>query len=362
VSLTLDFRGNQILVYLYLSEVRAQELAVKLRQRVHPGTVVAYLGRYAERGLRGALTRGLRRVKIIHEAVTPDRWLEALQLLPSLVPRMLLGRLREWVVRGLAEHLLGAADVVAVAVGEGSAAYQTLTRRLPEGVAALLGAMLLFIALANAAGYFLASAPGVETDPQGFERYYNVFMVEFVHARSFPLFAIMFGYGLVQLARRQEIAGATPGQVRRVLLRRNAWLFAFGIAHGMLLFSGDFLGVYGLIGMAFTLILLQRSDRVYRFAPWYIAVGGEPGAWRLALELTLRRAASDDGLNMRSRGWTMEPNVDLSRQWNRGMVRWHLELRLTALAGSTRYYEYYYGVPEEFATSERPAFRARCRG
>jgi sodium-dependent dicarboxylate transporter 2/3/5 len=40
-----------------------------------------------------------------------------------------------WVIPGL----------VAVAVGEGSAAYQTLTRRLPEGVAALLGAMLLFI-------------------------------------------------------------------------------------------------------------------------------------------------------------------------------------------------------------------------
>jgi sodium-dependent dicarboxylate transporter 2/3/5 len=40
-----------------------------------------------------------------------------------------------WVIPGL----------VAVAAGEGSAAYQTLTRRLPEGVAALLGAMLLFI-------------------------------------------------------------------------------------------------------------------------------------------------------------------------------------------------------------------------
>ncbi|HEX2249099.1 MAG TPA: DASS family sodium-coupled anion symporter [Gemmatimonadales bacterium] len=40
-----------------------------------------------------------------------------------------------WVIPGL----------VAVAVGEGSAAYQILTRRLPEGVAALLGAMLLFV-------------------------------------------------------------------------------------------------------------------------------------------------------------------------------------------------------------------------
>ncbi|MFC3491179.1 DUF418 domain-containing protein [Glycomyces rhizosphaerae] len=136
------------------------------------------------------------------------------------------------------------------------------------------GAMLLFIALANSAGYFLASAPGVETDPRGLERFYNVFMVEFIHARAFPLFAIMFGYGLVQLARRQAQAGATPGQVRRVLLRRNAWLFVFGIAHGALLYSGDFLGAYGLIGIVFTLLLLRRSDKVHRFAPWYLAVGG----------------------------------------------------------------------------------------
>jgi len=136
------------------------------------------------------------------------------------------------------------------------------------------GAMLLFIALANSAGYFLASAPGIETDPHGFERFYNFFMIEFIHARAFPLFALMFGYGLVQLARRQAEAGAAPGQVRRVMLRRNGWLFVFGIAHGVLLYSGDFLGAYGLIGIAFTLLLLQRSDRVHRFAPWYLAVGG----------------------------------------------------------------------------------------
>jgi solute carrier family 13 (sodium-dependent dicarboxylate transporter), member 2/3/5 len=34
---------------------------------------------------------------------------------------------------------------VAVAAGEASPAYRTLTQRLPEGVAALLGAMLLFV-------------------------------------------------------------------------------------------------------------------------------------------------------------------------------------------------------------------------
>src|SRR5688572_23659240 len=88
------------------------------------------------------------------------------------------------------------------------------------------------------------------------------------------MFAIMFGYGLVQLARRQDAAAGDPRAARSVLLRRNAWLFVFGAVHGVLLLGGDFLGGYGLVGMVFTLLLLRRGDRVYRFAPWYLAVVG----------------------------------------------------------------------------------------
>jgi uncharacterized membrane protein YeiB len=136
------------------------------------------------------------------------------------------------------------------------------------------GAMLLLIALANCAGAFFASAPGVDTTPHGLERVYNLFMFTFVHARAYPMFAIMFGYGLVQLACRQDAAAGDPRAARSVLLRRNAWLFVFGAAHGVLLLGGDFLGGYGLVGMVFTLLLLRRGDRVYRFAPWYLAVVG----------------------------------------------------------------------------------------
>jgi hypothetical protein len=105
VRLTLDFRGNQIRVSLYLSEVRAQELAVKLRQRVHLGAVMTSLGRILERGIQTALARGLGRVKIIHEALIPGEWSDALRRLPSLVPRVLAGRLQEWVLRAIADHL-----------------------------------------------------------------------------------------------------------------------------------------------------------------------------------------------------------------------------------------------------------------
>jgi uncharacterized membrane protein YeiB len=95
-----------------------------------------------------------------------------------------------------------------------------------------------------------------------------LFLFTLVHARAYPVFAVMFGYGLVQLARRQEAAGAAPSRVRAVLLRRNAWLVAFGLVHGVLLYFGDFLGAYGLVGIIATVVLLQRGERVYRIVPW----------------------------------------------------------------------------------------------
>jgi hypothetical protein len=101
VRLVLDFRANQIRVHMYLSEIRAQEIAVKLRQQAHLGAVTTYLGRILERGARTALSSGFGRLKIVHETVTPDRWSSALQRLPSLIPRILLGRLQEWFLANL---------------------------------------------------------------------------------------------------------------------------------------------------------------------------------------------------------------------------------------------------------------------
>ncbi len=132
--------------------------------------------------------------------------------------------------------------------------------------------MLLIIALANAAGVALAGEPGVEPSPEGAERGFNLLMFTFVHARGYPVFALMFGYGLVQLYRRQQAAGAAPAVARSVLLRRNAWLVAFGLAHATLLYYGDFLGAYGIVGLVMTLVLLRRSDRTHRFVLWIWAL------------------------------------------------------------------------------------------
>jgi hypothetical protein len=110
LRLILDFPKNEIRVALFLSEIRAQEVAVKLRQRAHIGVVVAHLQGFVERGLRRALGGGYGRLKIVHEAVTPDQWTSAFRRVPSVVTQALTGRLNQWVLTGLAAHLKQHAD------------------------------------------------------------------------------------------------------------------------------------------------------------------------------------------------------------------------------------------------------------
>ena len=120
LGLTLDFRADRIRLSLYLSEIRAQEIAVKLRRQVHAGAVVAHLRRSLERGIDASLAGRSSRLKIIHESIAPREWLAALQRLPSIVLRTLAGRLKQWVVGGLAELLPAeCADVHRVDRGPG---------------------------------------------------------------------------------------------------------------------------------------------------------------------------------------------------------------------------------------------------
>ena len=55
-----------------------------------------------------------------------------------------------------------------------------------------------------------ARRPGTAPRPEGAERAANLFLLTVVHARAYPVFAVMFGYGLVQMAARLRSAGAAP--------------------------------------------------------------------------------------------------------------------------------------------------------
>jgi hypothetical protein len=103
--IVFHFPKNEIVARLYLSEIRAQQIAVKLRQRGHMGTVADRLRRFIDRGVNRAFAANLGRLKIIHGAVIPGQPIRALNRLPSLVPQVLRGRVTEWLVKGLADHL-----------------------------------------------------------------------------------------------------------------------------------------------------------------------------------------------------------------------------------------------------------------
>ena len=127
------------------------------------------------------------------------------------------------------------------------------------------GFMLLLIVLANSTWYLWAASPGElsihPSDGSLLDRIVQGVLITAVDARTYPIFAFLFGYGMVQLWLRQRAAGATERDVRALLRRRNLWLLVFGFVHAALLWLGDVLGAYGFAGLIFGWLFLRRTDR-----------------------------------------------------------------------------------------------------
>ena len=77
-----------------------------------------------------------------------------------------------------------------------------------------------------------------------------------VQAKFYSLFSFLFGLGFALQMRRAQAAGVSG---EAVLRRRLGWLLAFGLAHALLLWFGDILTVYALLG--FCLLALRRLSQ-----------------------------------------------------------------------------------------------------
>ncbi|NMD57463.1 MULTISPECIES: DUF418 domain-containing protein [Tsukamurella] len=126
------------------------------------------------------------------------------------------------------------------------------------------GAMLALIAVANVP-YFLWGRPtGVgahSADGSVADRAVQTLALTGIDSRVYPMFAFLFGYGIVQLYNRQVTAGTAPADARRLLRRRHWWMLVFGFAHAALLWYGDILGAYAITGLVLVWLFLRRSDR-----------------------------------------------------------------------------------------------------
>jgi uncharacterized protein len=124
------------------------------------------------------------------------------------------------------------------------------------------GSMLLLIILAHVPLMMYLSEPGVITKLQPeniFEEILNALMVIFVDNRARPLFAVLFGYGLVMIYRKQ-VERQSEQTAKRIIKRRCWYLILFGAAL-MGIFGGqDILMSYGIAG----LILLPLINKPYK--------------------------------------------------------------------------------------------------
>ncbi|WP_329108926.1 DUF418 domain-containing protein [Micromonospora sp. NBC_01699] len=140
------------------------------------------------------------------------------------------------------------------------------------------GAMLLLIALAHAHMYLYGQPTGFRgyaLDGGPVDRLVAGLQVLLVDGRALPMFAALFGYGLVQLANRRLTAGAEPTEVRGLLRRRSRWLLAFGFVHALLLFFGDILATYGLLGLVLAGMSRARDRTLLLVAGlWTIVFAG----------------------------------------------------------------------------------------
>ena len=198
------------------------------------------------------------------------------------------------------------------------------------------GFMLLLIALANAPFWMVLLRTRAEVT--GADAVWMGLRAAFVDHRSYPLFAMLFGFGLATMARRRIEAGprstaavaadadpavahasaadtatarattstaaatartgaggisaarraAPAAGARRLIRRRGLWMLVFAAVHGAL-FMGDIIGAYALIAVVLADPIAGRGRRTQAvigglsaavclgymlYIGWFLSVGG----------------------------------------------------------------------------------------
>jgi uncharacterized membrane protein YeiB len=139
--------------------------------------------------------------------------------------------------------------------------------------------MLLFIALANS-HYFLRGDSvlgGFPVDGSAADDAVKLMIATLVDGRAFPMFGLLFGYGVAQIARRQAEAGSSWRSTRWLLWRRSLFLVVLGFVDAMLFYVGDILAVYGVLLFVGVWTLRWKNRAVLIVALLFFALTALPG-------------------------------------------------------------------------------------
>lgn len=126
---------------------------------------------------------------------------------------------------------------------------------------ALRGFAVLGIFIANMlhfTGYFfLPEARRQQLAWSGGDHFVEFLIAVFVDGKFYSLFSLLFGIGFAVLLTRCEASGRSIG---RFFSRRMTMLLLIGIGHASLIWFGDILALYAMVGYAL-LLFRKRSDR-----------------------------------------------------------------------------------------------------
>lgn len=145
-----------------------------------------------------------------------------------------------------------------------SAAPTTSSERDPL-LDLLRGVALFGIFMVNLPMIALSSSGAFEPPPDGIERAAWWVMQVGFQFKFVSLYSLLFGVGLAHFMSRASRARATSshpeasGRGAVLGVRRMAGLLLFGLAHAILVWSGDILVTYAILGLPFLLVIRCRA-------------------------------------------------------------------------------------------------------
>lgn len=187
-----------------------------------------------------------------------------------------------------------------------------------ETMDVLRGFALLGILLMNIEGFvgpLMESLTGVNARFTGADRWMDAAIYILVQGKFITLFSLLFGMGFaVMLERAQARGGSGTGLYARRLLA----LLGIGLVHVLLIWSGDILVSYALLG--FVLLLFFRRTPVSRLPKWGIAACLLPllllWLWAISVHMSQYdpQAAAEMQKGMAKQGQDIAAMIDSQRQ------------------------------------------------
>ncbi len=129
------------------------------------------------------------------------------------------------------------------------------------------GFMLLLIVAAHAPLYLFHAELNDATRPFGdhlADHFVNFLGIILVDGRAYPMFAILFGFGLAFMVQRQLKKGTPKEQIKRLLRWRAFYLLLFGFIHLVIIGGMDILAFYGFSILLVSWVLFKSTKTKVR--------------------------------------------------------------------------------------------------